>query len=318
MSAGWIAGTVRARELLDRRIGAGAARELAASPTLDAAVAGLADTAYRRFLPDGADAALDERAVESAALWNLRVLAGWLPGPGMAALRVLAADFEIRNVVDRLRALAGQRVPEPFRLGALATAWRRASGAPSISTLRRALAASPWGDCGTDDPADLVDALRLSAAARLAALHSATRPWGAGAAAIEVARRRFLIGRPLVPAMVLRAGPLLGAAALGAGDWDAYAARLPRTTAGWALDDIDDPQRLWLAQERWWTRVEQDAGTLASAERFGLEPPLGCAVLLLADARAVRRALSTAARGGHAEADRADGGAAEGGRDAGG
>lgn len=313
MSAGWVAATVRAKALLDRRIGGDAAQELAQRPTLDAAAARLADTAYRRLLPEAADPVLHERAVESAALWNLRVLAGWLPRPGTAALRVLVADFEIRNIVDRLRALAGEPVPEPFHLGALATAWRRASVAPSIGSLRSALAASPWGESGTDDPADLVDVLRLSAAARLAALHSTAQPWGAAAAAIEVARRRFLAGRRLTPGMRTRARPLLGAAALDAGDWDAYIARLPRPATGWAFDGIDDSRRLWLAQERWWARVERDAGRLACAAGFGIGPSLGCAVLLLADARAVRRALSAAARGGRAEAD-----FAEGGRDAGG
>lgn len=301
MSAGWVGATVRARALLDRRVGADTARELAGQPTLGAAVARLADTAYRRFLPDDADPGRAERAVEAAALWNVRVLAGWLPARGTAALRVLVADFEIRNIVDRLRAFAGEPVPAPFQLGAVATAWRHASAAASVRELRRALAASPWGECGTDDPADLVDVLRLSAATRLAQLHPATRPWGAAAVAIEVARRRFLTPRPLAPGTGTRARPLLGAAALDAEDWDAYTAQLHRVTAGWVLDGIDDPRRLWVAQERWWIRVERDAGLLASSSGFDIGPSLGCAVLLLADARAVRRALSTAVHGRPAE-----------------
>jgi hypothetical protein len=298
MTARWVAGTVRARALLDRRAGASVTRELAGLPTLDAAVTRLADTAYHRCLPERADPDRAERAVEQALLWNLRVLAGWLPNPGTAMLRVLVADFEIRNIVDKLLALSGEPVPEPYRLGALGTAWRRAAGAASVPDLRRELTASPWGDCGTDDPAALVADLRLSAAGRLAALHASTRPWGAAAAALAVGRQRFLMGDPLAPGTTARARPLLGAAAIGAEDWDAYASRLPRAAAGWVLEGIDDPRRLWRAEERWWTRVEQDAGALARSPGFDVGPSLGCAVLLLADARAVRRALGGVARGG--------------------
>ncbi len=303
MTAGWVAGTVRARALLDRRMGEGATRELAGQPTLDAAVATLAGTAYRRFLRESTGPVQVEHAVDETVLWNLRVLAGWLPRSGAAALRVLVADFEIRNIVDRLRALAGEPVPEPYRLGALATAWRSASSSTSIADLRRALAASPWGECAADNPADLVAVLRLSGASRLAALHASTRPWGAAAAALVVGRQHFLAGRPPTAGAVARARPLLGAAALGAEDWNAYAARLPRATAGWVLEGIAEPRRLWLAEERWWTRVERDADALAHSSGFDMGPSLGCAVLLLADARAVRRALSAAARGGRPQED---------------
>ena len=302
MSAGWVAGTVRAKALLVGAIGAAAADRLAARPTLEAALADLAGTAYQRFLPEDADSAQAERAVEDAAVWNLRVLAGWLPRAGTRVLRVVAADFEIRNVADKLRALAGEPSADPYRLGALATAWNRASAAASFTELRSVLSVSPWGRSEADTPADLVADLRVSAATRLAALHTAARPWGLAAAALTVARQRFLLGRPLAPAMRARVGHLLGAAVVGAEDWNGYTALLPKQTAGWALEGIDGPARLWVAEERWWARVERDARELGHASGFGMEVALGCAVLLVADARAVRGALAAAARGGSGQA----------------
>ena len=298
MSAGWVAGTVRARALLSCAIGAAATSRLAGRSSFAAAAADLTDTAYQRFLPENATPDQAERAVEDTALWNLRVLAGWLPRPGAAVLRVVAADFEIRNIADKLRGLAGEPTAATYRLGALGTAWSRASAATSFAELRSAVSASSWGRCETDTPADLVADLRLSGAARLAALHTATRPWGTAAAALTVARQRFLIGRPLAPATRIRATHMLGAAPVDAEDWKAFTALLPTPTAGWVMDGIGDPARLWVAEERWWARVESDARALAHAPGFGMESALGCAVVLLADARAVRGALSAAARGG--------------------
>lgn len=298
MTAGWVAGTVRARALLTCAIGAVATRRLAERPTLAAAAADLTGTAYQRLLPENASPIQAERAVEDTALWNLRVLAGWLPPGGAAVLRVAAADFEIRNVADRLRALAGEPVADPYRLGALGTAWSRACTSTSLSELRAAIGASSWGRSDADTPADLVADLRLSGAVRLAALHTATRPWGVAAAALAVARQHFLIARPLTAAARARAAHLLGAAAVEADDWNTFSTLLPKPTAGWVMDGIGGPAQLWVAEERWWVRVESDAQALAHAPGFGMEPALGCAVVLLADARAVRGALSAAARGG--------------------
>ena len=47
MSAGWVAGSVRARALARRRIGAGQARRIAACGSLGEALAMLAATPYR-------------------------------------------------------------------------------------------------------------------------------------------------------------------------------------------------------------------------------------------------------------------------------
>ena len=298
MSAAWVAATVRARALLDRRVGPGAAARLAAQPSLTAALGELADTSYRRFLAQDAGPADAERAVNKAVVWNLRVLGGWVPSSGVGVLRVLVADLEISNLADRLRAFAGDEVPAPYRLGALATAWDRAATTTSAAALRAALAASAWGDPGTDDPSGLTEYLRLSAASRLAAIHPDSRSWGAAAAALTIARQRFLLGRATRASATARARPLLGSRAVESTDWDSFTAALPKVTAGWALTGLSGPQELWRAEQRWWSRVESDAADLARSPRFQLEPVLGCAALLLADARAVRGALASAHRGG--------------------
>ncbi|MBS2965900.1 V-type ATPase subunit [Actinocrinis puniceicyclus] len=298
MTAGWVAGTVRARALLDRRVGADGIRRLATQATMDEALAQLRGTAYRRFLPEAADALDAERAVNLATLWNLRVLAGWLPRPGVSALRTLVAEFEIRDLAARLRAIRGESAPPPYRLGALATVGEGALAAGSVGELRRRLASCAWGEPGTGDAAGIVDYLYLSWACRLAQTHPAARAWGAGAAALALARQRFLLGRRPTVTAANRVRPLLGTGALDAADWDGFVAALPEPTAAWTVRGLDGPQRLWLGERRWWSRVEEDAGRLTRANAFALAPVLGCATLLLADARSVRIALSLVAGAG--------------------
>jgi hypothetical protein len=125
VSAGWVAGSVRARALAQRRLGAGAARTLAASSSLEVALAALAASPYRQEVRPGQRLAEAQRAVAATLLWHLRVLAGWLPREGADMLRLLAGWFEVANVDELLHRLAGGEAEEPFRLGALATAWPR-------------------------------------------------------------------------------------------------------------------------------------------------------------------------------------------------
>src|SRR5512133_1406952 len=117
----WVAGTVRARSLTWRRLGAGAARRLAASGSLPDATAALAATPYRHGVRAGQDLAGAQRGVTLTMLWHLRVLAGWLPREGGRMLRLLAGRFEIANVDDLLEQMAGGQAEEPLPLGALAT-----------------------------------------------------------------------------------------------------------------------------------------------------------------------------------------------------
>jgi hypothetical protein len=112
-------------------------------------------------------------------------------------LRLLAGWFEIANVDERLSEFGGQRGESPFRLGSLATAWPRLATASDARQLRDALAASPWGDPGSVDPAEIALGMRLSWGARVAARIPAARPWVGGG--VETRRRRHAIADRRIP-----------------------------------------------------------------------------------------------------------------------
>jgi hypothetical protein len=289
MSAAWIAGGVRARALLRRRTGAVGAREIAGCSSVAEAVSLLVAGPYQRDVRAGQSLEQAEHGVAATLLWHLRVLAGWQPRAGAELVRLLAGWFEMANVVEHVRALTGEVTTRAFRLGTLATAWPRLAATSSVAELRHALAASPWGDPGTDDPRRIVSAVQLGWAVRVAGGVPQARFWAAGGAALLVARERFLLGQPA------EAPALLGDA--GEGGFAEFAARLPGE-AGWALADVGDPADLWQAEERWWARVANDARTLLRGRGFGPDAVVGCAALLAVDARRVRAALECAARGG--------------------
>ncbi|MCM4084360.1 V-type ATPase subunit [Paractinoplanes hotanensis] len=301
MTAGWVAGSVRATAMARRRLGAVAARELATCPGLPAALEVLARSPYGRDVGPADTLASAERAVEATTLWNLRVLAGWLPAEGAGLFRLLAGWFEIANIDEHLSGFAADPLEAgvpPFRLGSLATAWPRLSRTSSPAELRAALAASAWGDPGADTHRAISTWLRISWATRVSADIEPARPWAAGAVALLVARELVATGNPrpgVGTAAVI--GRLLGAGWSGATGLADLARRLP-VSARWALDEVTDPSDLWLAEIRWWARLRRDGTALALHPAFGRRRPLGAAVVLAADAWLVTAALELAARGG--------------------
>ena len=68
-----------------------------------------------------------EHAIRAEVLWQLRVLAGWMPPPAAPLARALAGGFEVRNIVGHYRVLTGGPAEPVFRLGTLGTAWARLS-----------------------------------------------------------------------------------------------------------------------------------------------------------------------------------------------
>ncbi|MEU8233253.1 hypothetical protein AB0C12_27040 [Actinoplanes sp. NPDC048967] len=300
MTTGWVAGSVRATAMARRRMGVAAARELAACPGLPEALEILARSPYGREVRTGDQLATAERAVASTTLWNLRVLAGWLPAEGAELFRLLAAWFEIANIDEHLRGLAAgpldAGVP-PFRLGSLATAWPRLSGTTSPVELRTALATSAWGDPGADSPRAISTWLRVSWAVRVSAGVEPARSWAAGAVALLVAREHVARQRPLPEAAAAAAGKLLGAGWIGSTGLADLAERLP-AAAGWALDDVTSTADLWRAETRWWARLRRDGKTLLLRPAFDRQRPLGAVAVLAADAWLVSAALELAARGG--------------------
>ncbi|MGR3939028.1 hypothetical protein [Streptomyces sp. BRA346] len=303
MSAGWVAGVTRARAMLSRALGREEGREVASAPGLEAAVRRLSASPYGRGLLPGTSLADAQQAVAAALLWHLRVLAGWQPLSGASAIRLLASGFEIANVEDHLRTLAGvSRSRVPYRLGALATAWPRLARTSSPRELRAALAASGWGDPGEDTPAAVAMGMRVSAAVRTATAVPEAARWAAGRLALLVGREVFVARRSLPRPSAERAERLLGAKAMAATSFADYRRELP-PAAQWAVAGIDHEVGLWRAEGRWWDQLDEGGRALLRGSRPGSAPVVGAVAVLSADAWRVRGALEGAARGGgHPEA----------------
>jgi hypothetical protein len=296
MSASWVAGSARARALTGRRLGRGAARDLAASASLEAALQRLVGSPYGRDVRPGQSLVDAQHAVWSTALWHARVIAGWLPRGGAEMLRIMAGPWEI---ADCSLLLAGERGaaagPRPFELAALGTAWARLRETTSLTQVRIALASSGWGDPGTTEPSELLAWLRMRWAERLTDVPGAAA-WGQGMLAILLARELFLAGRRPEG----RRWPVshVGRAWHGASSIADLAARLP-PQARWALEGVEGAPELWAAEAAWWLRVERDAWAMRSAFRPGQREDVVAAVALLTvDAWRVAAALELAAQGG--------------------
>jgi hypothetical protein len=267
MTAGWVAGTVRARAMARRVLGADAARQLAAAPSLAGAQRLVEATAFRAAADPGLSLAAAQHAIAATILWDLRVLAGWLPRDGVSMLRLLAGWFEIANVDELLHALAGRPSGAEFQLGALATAWPRLCEAGSPAELRHVLAASAWGDPGGDTSRDIRAGLRARWAARLIGAGDPVSAWASAAAAVAslTVPGRARQGRPSRPRSAIAAVPAA------------------------------EP---WQAEADWWRRIEYEGRVLLRSSATDGLPVLGAVVVMTADARRVRAALASAARGG--------------------
>ena len=265
MSAGWVAGSVRARALARSRMDTGVARRVAACGSLADALHLLAATPYGANIRRDQTLAAAQHEVAGTLLWDLRVLAGWLPRDGVRLLRTLGGWFEIANVDELLQSIAGRPAGPEFRLGALATAWPRLAQAASAGELRTALAASAWRDPGQPTARAIRLGMRSRWAARIAELGEPARTWAAGAAAL------------LVP------GELAGS--------------VP-ARARWVLAGITSPAGLWRAETALMARVEQDGLRLLRAPGLDRGVVLGAVAVMACHAWRIRAALELAARGG--------------------
>jgi hypothetical protein len=301
MSGGWVAGSVRAREIAGRRLGADVTRDLAASGSLDQALRALAGTPYARDLMPGQDLASAQHGTAGTVLWYLRTLAGWLPQGGRQLMRVLAGWFEIANVDEMLQQMAGRPADDSFELGALATAWPRLERSASLAALRAALAASAWNDPGGASELAIRVGMRVRWAQRVAAFGDPAPVWAARAVALLVAGERFGAGRRLEPAIADAAATMLGKGAVRAATLDELTSQLPAQLAC-VFDQVRAPRDLWLAEAAWWARLERDGAALLAKSLLGYPTVLGAVAVLASDARRVQAALEIAARGGPVEA----------------
>lgn len=298
MSAGWVAAGVRARGLGLRRIGALSARELAASDSLEKALEVLARTPYGHDVRADMDLPSAEHAVLATLLWHTRILAGWGPPLGSGALRLLAAGFEIDNVTGHVARVSGREAPEPFVMGSLSTAWSAVSAASSPAGVRAALAASSWGDPGSEDEATVRLSLLLGWARRVLDGVPGAGDWAISGAALVMCRVISANATSaLSPGARRDAGHLLGprwSETISLGD---FVRRAPRPAAK-MLEDVEDVDDLWRAEVRWWSSVEAGGAQLAARSALDVSSCVGVVGMLACDAWRARAAIQLAARGG--------------------
>jgi hypothetical protein len=301
MKADWVAASVRARSMAQRRVGAGAARAMVTLPTLDEALSSLRDSSYAQRLRGATDLAAAERAIRETVLWQLRVLAGWLPASGTALARAAAGTFEIENIMAlALQLGGGPNAPEPYDLGSLATAWPRLRLAGSGEELAAILRASPWGEIDTAGLGPLRDSLTVTWARRLAAVAPAAQPW-CGAACVLVAARSLGVDgvAPAQPLLRLLR-PVLGRSWENAGGVATFVSALPPSLQP-VLRDIVVPRELWRAEARAYATVEKDGFGLLRGSLPGPEVVLGAIAVLSVDAWRITAALAAAAGTGSSE-----------------
>lgn len=297
MKADWVAASVRARSMALRRVGAGAGREMAAQPTLAAALSGLQGSSYAERLRGVPGLAAAERAIRETVLWQLRVLAGWLPASGTALARAAAGIFEIENVMALAHELSGgANAPEPYQLGSLATAWPRLRIAGSNEELTLILPATAWGDAGTPGTGPLRDALTISWMRRLADVAPAARPWCSAASVLTAARILLLDGAAPSPQMLHLLRPALGRAWETAAGIEGFTGALPPSLRS-VVVGVASPSDLWRAEARAYAAVEKDGFRLLRASMPGPDVVLGAIAVLSLDAWRLRAALSAAAVG---------------------
>jgi len=301
MGAGWVAGSVRARALAQRRLGSAAARRIAASGSLREAQEALGGTAYGHRVRPGQDLAATQHEIASTLLWDLRVLAGWLPPDGVRRLRVLAAWFELANVDEMLQGLGGRTAGAQFQLGGLATGWPRLRRAGNRAALRAALAGTDWRDPGGDSDHAIRLGLRMRYAARAAALGDPVRTWAMAAMALLIAGDLGIPGGilrsgALSGALLREAATLLGPAAVRAATLEELAGALP-SDARWVLEETV-PGSLWRAEATWRHRVERDGQRLLRSSLLDRSAVLGAVAVMACDAWRASAVVEAAARGG--------------------
>lgn len=282
MSAGWIAGDVRARELASEPLDVAAS--VAAATNLGAGIALLGQAKWIRDVAATTTVVASQRAVLETLLWRLRVIAGWLPSEGVEMVRSCVAWFEIRNIEDRLAYFVGAPASVQYELGRLGIISRPLGATSNGEDIRQLMAASAWGDPGSADAYRIRIWLRRMWHKRARDASPQLRVWSDAAAWLLAARERT-------------------AARSGA---DLLARTPPLVPSPWKWASVDwAGSDLWRAEERWWTQVREEGLRLLHTPIGTPGPALGAITTLASSAHRIATALEIAAGVGGGDIDAA-------------
>ncbi len=297
MTAAWIASDVRASAMSHRTLGRAATRAVAARGSVPAALSSLANSPYGREIRPDQDLESAQHAIAATALWNTRVLAGWVPAAGIPMMRVLVGWYEIANVEALLRSDFAAPPHSLFQLGGLAVGWARLRGAASVTELCDRLATTAWGRPDDESPRTIGLNLRSALLQEASAtLPECQRLDHLRRAALVLARERSRGHAPLPSRTARTFATLLGVQALAALTLAELLQSLPAAATP-AFAGVTTEEALWRAESRWWARVESDGSSLVRTARFGPTPVVGAVAVMAADAWRVRAALTAAANG---------------------
>ena len=292
VASDWVAATVRARSMARRRAGHALIGRVAAAGNLATAGSLLEETAYAQRLRPDMTLRGAQRSTRQTVLWEIRVLAGWVPPGGTALLRAAAAEYELENILALERRLSGRPLPptEPFELGSLATAWPRVREADSLGELQDQLRRSPWG-LPEANPAAVLAAVRLR---RLMAAAPEAADAAARTCAVLAARTRLVGGTEPPPRMVSLLRPVLGTEWAAARTVSQLREALPGRLRP-VLDAVQGPADLWRAEASVPVLNEGDGFRLLRGGTPGPGVVAGAVLVLGADAWRLRAALAAAA-----------------------
>ncbi len=296
MTAGWVAASTRGGALVRRLVGPDGAREIAGADSWHDARNQLATTFYGTELEPGADRRVARHEAITATVWQLRVLAGWLPVGGSGVARLFAAPLEIGNIEHHLAAMSSPSASVAVPLGSLAVAWPRIATTSTAEEIQHVLTRSAWGDPGGLDPVALAVGLRVAWARRLVRGLPVASEWARGGLAVLVAREIFAFRRQLAPVTGRAVDQLLGRHWRRAASLSELTDRLP-ASAAWALEGISEPQDLWRAEAFVAQQIASDAAALVATRRPTQNVVAALMALLLLDLRRVTAAIEIAGRG---------------------
>jgi hypothetical protein len=299
MTVGWVAVTARGRSLLGGLVGDKGAHRLGSSRSWSDARTQLSTTFYGAELPSTADRATARQAAHQAVMWQLRVLASWLPPANGRLAHLAAAPFEISNFEHHLSRLAGTPAPDPIQLGPLGAAWPRLSTTNSAEQLRLGLARSAWRDPGGTTRAAFTLGLRVAWGRRVAASIPSARAWAHGGVASLIARELFVFGRDINDVTGRDLDRLFGGAWREAASLPDLSERLP-VSANWSLEGISTVAEVWRSEVAVLRRVSHDARPIAHGGPPAAETVAAIIALLLVDLWRVTASIEAAGRGPNA------------------